>query len=352
MRCPQLDVAWQRRTQAAAAVRTQHPYAAVLAHVDARLVALAGRQQGTFTVGEARALGVDDHVLRKAVADSELVRVRRGAYVDGRLWATAAGAERYRLAVLAVVRARPGDTPSHHAALAIHGLPLWDFTSERIDLESDVGRVSSRRGITFHPRSRTPGIEVDGIPVVAVARALVGAALSMGRDCAVVAGDQALRLGLVSRQALVSEAALLTPHQGRRRAHEAVLAMDERSESVGESRTRLVLHDLGLRPRSQVVLRDAYGRFVARVDLMVEGVVVEFDGKVKYGRGRDPEDGAEAQPAQVLWLEKRREDAIRRLGHPVERIVWSELDRPRLIWSRMLSAMRLVPPHLCNTPGY
>jgi hypothetical protein len=320
--------------------------------MDTRVEALAGRQQGTFTIGEARALGVDDHVLRKAVADGLLVRVRRGAYVDGRLWAAADRAERYRLEVLAVARTRPGDSLSHHAALAIHGLPLWDFTSERIDLESDVGRVTSRRGITFHPRSEAPAVEASGVLVVPVARALIGVALTMGRACAVVAGDQALRLGLVTRQALVAEAALLTPHQGRRRAHEAVLAMDGQSESVREARTRLVLLDLGLQPLSQVVLRDAQGRFVARVDLMVEGVVVEFDGRVKYERRRDAEDGPDAQPAQVLWLEKRREDAIRRLGHPVERIIWSELDRPGLLGARLRSALDLVPPHLRNTPAY
>ena len=320
--------------------------------MDTRLKALAGRRQGTFTIEEARALGVDDHVLRQAMSRGLLVRVRRGAYVDARLWAAADRAERYRLRVLCLARTRPGVCLSHHAALAVHGLPLWDFTSERIDVESDVRRVTSRRGITFHPRSMTPAVEVDGVMVVPVARALVGAALSMGRDCAVVAGDQALHTGLVTQEALVAQTAMLTPHQGRRRAHEAILAMDAESESVGESRTRLVLRDLGLQPRSQVVLRDVDGRFVARVDLMVDGVVVEFDGRAKYERRRDPEDGAESDPAQVLWLEKRREDAIRRLGHPVERVIWPELGRPGLIGARVRSAIALVPPHLRNTPAY
>jgi hypothetical protein len=59
-----------------------------------------------------------------------------------------------------------------------------------------------------------------------------------------------------------------------------------------------------------VVLRDAGGDFVARVDLFVDGVVIEFDGQGKYARQRDPEDGS-AGPEEVVWLEKRREDAIR-----------------------------------------
>jgi hypothetical protein len=85
---------------------------------------------------------------------------------------------------------------------------------------------------------------------------------------------------------------------------------------------------------------------------MVGGVVVEFDGRVKYERRGDPEDGTVSDPAEVLWLEKQREDAIRRLGHPVERVVWPELDRPGLIGARVRSARALVPPHLRNTPAH
>ena len=58
----------------------------------------------------------------------------------------------------------------------------------------------------------------------------------------------------------------------------------------------------GRSPRSRHH-RANVGRFVARVDWLVAGpeVVIEFDGKVKYGSG-DP---------SVLWTEKRREDALR-----------------------------------------
>jgi hypothetical protein len=62
---------------------------------------------------------------------------------------------------------------------------------------------------------------------------------------------------------------------------------------------------------------------------------------VKYARQRDAEDGA-PDPEEVVWLEKRREDAIRRLGHPVERVIWNELERPGLIGARVRSAKALV----------
>ncbi len=107
------------------------------------------------------------------------------------------------------------------------------------------------------------------------------------------------------------------------------------AESVGESRTRLVLHDLGMAHESQVVIRDAFGVFVARVDFLVEGVVLEFDGRLKY-RAAETEDGRSAE--EVVWLEKRREDAVRGRGYPVERVVWDDLDRPGRIGARIRAA--------------
>ncbi|MEP7331191.1 MAG: hypothetical protein ABI692_03775 [Terracoccus sp.] len=111
--------------------------------------------------------------------------------------------------------------------------------------------------------------------------------------------------------------------------------MDPLAESVGESRTRLVLHDLGLAHESQVVIRDALGAFVARVDFLVEGIVLEFDGRLKY-RAAETDDGE--SPEEVVWLEKRREDALRGLGHLVERVVWDDLDRPGRIGARIQAA--------------
>ena len=57
--------------------------------MDTRLQASAGRQDGVFAAAEAKALGIDDHLLRKAVAGGELVRVRREAYVDKWAWSGA-----------------------------------------------------------------------------------------------------------------------------------------------------------------------------------------------------------------------------------------------------------------------
>ena len=108
--------------------------------------------------------------------------------------------------------------------------------------------------------------------------------------------------------------------------------VDGRSESVGESRLRFALAVAGITLEPQVVVTDEVGDFVARVDFLVAGtrVVVEFDGKVKYGYGG----------ADVLMAEKRREDRLRRLGYAVVRVTWADLYHlPRVItWVRQACA--------------
>jgi hypothetical protein len=308
-----------------------------LLRMDARLRALAGRQDGAFSSVQAAATGVDHSELRRAVRRGELVRPRRAAYVDAVLWREADPDERFRLLVRAVAHTRTGDVVSHHAALALHGLPLWAHDTERVDLLTDIGQAVRRGGLHLHPQSLVRPVEVGAIAVVPVARAVVRTALTMGRDCAVVAGDAALHAGLVTADELLAEVALVSPHEGRARALEAVLRMDEAAESVGESRTRLILQDLGLAHESQVWITDADGDAVARVDFLVEGVVLEFDGRVKYRA--EGEDAGE-----IVWLEKRREDVIRRRGHPVERVIWDDLDRPGLLGARIRAARPAPAP--------
>ena len=68
-------------------------------------------------------------------------------------------------------------------------------------------------------------------------------------------------------------------------------------------------------PELQIRIADSEGRVIARVDLYFrkQRVVVEVDGKGKYA---DPD---------ALWREKRREDALRRMGIEVVRLTWADL---------------------------
>ena len=81
---------------------------------------------------------------------------------------------------------------------------------------------------------------------------------------------------------------------------------------------------------------DEDGQFVARVDFcwQKQRTIGEFDGKIKYGRmlksGQSIED--------VLFAEKRREDALRDLGWQIVRWLWADLYRRGVIRDRVLRA--------------
>lgn len=96
---------------------------------------------------------------------------------------------------------------------------------------------------------------------------------------------------------------------------------------------------------TQFEVRHPDGRFVGRVDFgMVEhGVVGEFDGRVKYNRLLRPGQSA----GDVVFDEKRREDAIRDLGAQFVRWAWDDLDDFRETadrWRRAIERARFLPP--------
>ena len=116
----------------------------------------------------------------------------------------------------------------------------------------------------------------------------------------------------------------LSRHRDVTQARQAVWLADARSESVGESRARLLLNAIGFRPTPQVEIRDQHGRLVGRVDLLLERerIIVEFDGLMKY---------ADANGREALAAEKSREDRLRALGYEFVRLTWADLSRPATV---------------------
>lgn len=278
------------------------------------LLDLASAQGGAFSAAQAARLGVDAVALSRLAASGGARRVRRGAYVVDRLL-TERPEERYAAEVRAVVLSRgPRTHASHHAALAVAGLPLVDCDLRRIDVCSPVARTFTRSGLTTHPLpAGEPTVEVRGVRTVSLASAITQVARRCVR-AAVVAGDAALRGDLVVMSDLRRRAAV----------ERFVELLDARAESPGESITRLLLTSLGWSVESQVSLHDSEG-FIGRVDFLVaRRVVVEFDGLVKY-------EGAQGR--QALALEKRREDRLRAAGNQVVRLTWRDLNDARRVSS-------------------
>lgn len=171
---------------------------------------------------------------------------------------------------------------------------------------------------------------MGGFDVTDATRTVLDLARSQSFEAAVVTVDAALHEGLLSREHLGQRLFDIAGTRGSRHAARVVRFADGRSESVGESRSRVVLAEIGLAtPSLQFEVRKTAGAFVARTDFAWEQqrVVGEFDGRVKYGRLLRPGQ----HPGEAVFEEKRREDAIRDEGWEVVRWTWPDLtDRPRL----------------------
>lgn len=303
--------------------------------VDHELRERAMRQGGVFTWQDVRACLLGESAVRAAIRRGQVVRVRRDAYVLADLWHGARPSERLALRTRAVLRARPRDVASHQSALALHGLPIWGVPRDIVDVMADVSRTRTVSGLRVHaaPEGLEP-VNIGGFRAVGIGEAVAQVAARHGPVAALVPLDHALHERMCTVSGVRAAGDALAPGGLGRARFDAVLARADRaSESVGETRTRVILEDLGYAPASQVRLHDAEG-FIGRVDFLIDdAVVVEFDGMVKY-------EGADGREA--LAKEKRREERLTAAGCVVIRLVWSDLDHPERIRALVESARQRV----------
>jgi hypothetical protein len=284
--------------------------------------------------------GWSDGELARLVRAGELARLRRGAYVSALLPPDAA--TRHRLLVRATMAGlRRSGVVSHQSAAVLHGLPLWDAALDRVHITrrppawQDTSRV-----LRCHvARLRDDEVEeVDGVPVTSPVRTALDLARSLPHEAAVVSLDAALRQGMLRADVLRNRLFDLVGTPGSRAAARAVEFADGRSESVGESRSRVLLHRWGLGPTSlQFEVRGPGGLLVARTDFAWEehGLIGEFDGRVTHGRLLRPGQ----QPGDAVFEEKRREDAVRAEGWGVTRWVWADLAAGHRLAARVRRAL-------------
>lgn len=215
------------------------------------------------------------------------------------------------------------------SAAAVWGLPRiepWpDAVRVLVETESR-GRGSSL--VRPHVGRPDAGVVVGALRITSVARTVVDLARTGSLATAVAAADHALRHRLCTRDELRSEVDAVTPRvRGRTTARLVEQLADPLSMSPGESLSRVQMFLLNLpKPLLQREVRDSEG-LIGFVDFGWEGVVGEFDGKVKYRvpAGADPDSATE-----VLWREKQREDRLRRRVR-VARWTWAvALHRNRL----------------------
>ncbi|WP_134123557.1 type IV toxin-antitoxin system AbiEi family antitoxin domain-containing protein [Kribbella kalugense] len=297
--------------------------------MNTRLEVVTNQRGGWFSRGDAIAAGYSDADLRREVASGRWLHLTRGAYAqpgdsveamptweqEAWLHVRTARAVYHRLGGRAVV--------SHQSALLLHGVRVSELDLSRVHVTRTVGAGRSDAAVCQHAARPPVDVvcEMDGVRTTFAARAVVETVRATSFPVAVSVVDQALRSRIATPQQLTDALTPFARRSGIRTAGRAVEFGDGRAESVGESRLRVVLSDLGLpRPLPQAEIRDAAGAFVARVDFLFAqyGVIVEFDGAVKYGDGN----------SKALIAEKVREDRLRDLGYQVVRVSWSDLTHP------------------------
>lgn len=297
---------------------------------DVLLAAALARGHGSVLSAELADCGIDSVGVRRLVGSGELLRVRRGVFVDGHRHQSATPALRHALAACAVLRASEGRLAAAHlTAAALWGLPV---------VASDLGHIEVCRIGSGQRRLRPPvlvhgGIDATdvvhlrGLPVTKAHLVVAQLLVSRGSRAAIIAADGALASGVLARADLLAHA----DQHGSAALRVLARLASGSSESPGESWAKLVLHGLGYAAEQQVELHTPTGEFVGRVDFLIRELrlVIEFDGRGKY-------DGADGS---TLYAEKRREDGIRALGYRVVRLVWADLADPRIVARKLAGAL-------------
>lgn len=291
---------------------------------------------------EAHADGFSDGDIARRRRSGLWTSVRGGAYVTAAAAASLSRRERHRLLIQATLsKLRRPAVLSHLSAAVLHGLPLWSLPLTAVHVtRTPPAKCDSDRNLICHVSRLSPDevTVVDGLAVTTPTRTILDLGRLVGFVPALIAADAALHRVLTTSELLSAGLEDMVGTRGSRNAARVARFADGRSESVGESRSRILLAEARLPPPElQVPVYAEGGFFLGRGDFgyPAEQVLGEFDGRVKYGRLLRPGTSA----GDAVFEEKRREDAIRDAGWQVTRWTWSDLEVRGLVAARMQRAL-------------
>ena len=273
--------------------------------------------------------GIGDRLLTSAVRQGVVIRVRRGAYARSSYWNGLKPWTRDGLLVHAHHLSTGGTALySHVSAARLHGCQVWNggplihvttsYANSRASAGTDVRTHRAPVPERDTTRFLAPGGRI--FRATSLERTVLDCARILPLEQAAVISDHALRKG--AKFAEIQRLLNTGPEKrGSRRARVLLDALDERSESAGETRTRLLLRSFGIHSFiPQWEIPTASGLFRADFADPEARIIIEFDGAGKYTDYRPTE--------QVLLAERHRENALIEEGWLVLRLNWKHLDRP------------------------
>ncbi|MDQ0663414.1 very-short-patch-repair endonuclease [Arthrobacter ulcerisalmonis] len=301
-------------------------------------------ERSVASTQQLAAAGLDERLLTAGVRGGVLLRLRRGAYVRDAEWSTLKPWDRDRLSIMAHYESTGGLVRySHGSAARLHDLRVWKagplvhVTTGYANSPASAGQDVRTHRLPLDDAERVSLWTPDGreILTTSLERTVLDCARILPLEQAAVIGDHAVRKGssVAAMQQLLEDS---PTKRGSRRAADLLAVLDGRSESAGETRTRLLLHAFGLRRFiPQVDIPTPEGLFRADFADPASRVLIEFDGRAKYTDYRPAED--------ALLAERRRENALQELGWAVFRIEWKHLDRPGELRQRLVAFLARQP---------
>lgn len=268
------------------------------------------------TTADLSARGINKDALARAVARGEYQRLGYGSYMESSFYSKLYPSQQYLARVIGYGRGRlKTSVLSHHSAAAVHGLWLLHVPTAIHTVGQAHGHSTPR--LVRHRNSRYETEKSLGVDVTAPLDTVLHCMQVMNFEEALVLADSSLRH--VEHQTLV---AALQSMSGRGSVQSRIIAecVSPLSESPGESLLRLFLHRCGVpKPVEQYVI-GVYGQqFRADFAWPELGIIMEFDGQVKYTEFGERED--------VFGRQNEREALLRGQGWDVVRVTWDELMR-------------------------
>jgi hypothetical protein len=316
---------------------------------------LVSAQHRTNT-GEIRSLS-------RRFTNGELVRVRKGVYMDKSRWISLKPWERYSATARAVALELPSAHFCYETAAVLWGLQVVGIPTHIHLANSASSHAGSRQPTTkaaAEAKSGSTGLE--GIRSYGLYRHAyqVGAVQLKGltvADLHSTAADVMARLPF-ARAVVLADHAISQARFGTsapsvpdlRHAGESLASgvkrgwvssvldfADARSGSAGESLSRAQMHLLGFpAPELQAEFHDALG-FVARTDFCWRElkIIGEFDGDAKYLKDEYLNGGT---AREAVLKEKKREDRLRAMGFHLVRWDWATAIRPEKLLAKLEAA--------------
>lgn len=279
-----------------------------------------------FLVDDEGGAGLSRKQARGAsfVAPSRGVRVRRENVGDPVLRADAA-----------LVVSRSDAILTDLTAALAWGMPLppwWQDGPGRVSVAVPAGSAEPRRKGVRGRRLDLPPDHVttkDGRPITTPGRTWLDCAAQLPLGHLVAMGDWVLRRELATRDDLERLCRWAVRRRGVVRARQAVVLLDPKAESPGESLARTVLVSGGVpapRCNADVLWR---GGWLARVDLLWERekVIVEYDGIVHLTEAQRRSDAA-------------RRNLLQEAGYLVIVFTARDLKHPEAMCVTVMTALR------------